>query len=489
MTKQELIALLKQYGLTDHKGLKRLGKKELIDLAMKLKVLSRETYRDYRPMAKQKEYHCSKSHIRLVLGGNRSGKTVSSFHDVMWQLLGDYPDWYPEELKLPTPVYTRWIATDFKYGVGAVFQPYFDRLVPRSLIKRIVKTQQGILSKVFFKNGSILDMMTNEQDIEEFEGWSGHRLHIDEPCSRSRYIASKRGLIDYAGKVSFSLTPLSEPWIYDELYENPDNEDIFVATFQTRENSHIPADEIDKFEKSLTDDEKEARLHGKFVHLTGSVYKEFNREVHVVDHVEVQPNWRVVHILDPHDRKPHANLWAAIDEFNNYYIIDELETHGTLPELAQKIKTSEFGKRVTLRIMDPNKAKAPAKVGAKGSLVSEMGQLGLSFYTNVNDKLDVGHLAVKKRLYYDKKKSVGVGNRPTLYFHKRCRKTISSMVRYIWDDNRNPESKGLKEKPKDVYKDFPDCIRYLVMANPSYEVPQPLIQERPKSYTGYGGME
>lgn len=485
MTKKELIDLLAEQGLLDVNNLKYLGKKELIDLAMKLKVLVRKSIRDYVPMDKQMKYHCSPSHIRLVLGGNRSGKTVSSFHDVMYQLTGDYPEWYPDELKLPLPVYSRWIATDFKYGIGAVFQIYFDTLIPNSCLKRKVKTQQGIISKVFFNNGSILDLMTNEQDIEEFEGWAGHRLHIDEPCSRSRYIASKRGLIDYGGKVSLSLTPLSEPWIYDELYENPDNEDIFVTVFEMRENKHISVVEIDKFEKSLTDDEKEARLYGKFVHLTGSVYKEFDRAIHVIENIKVEPHWRIVHILDPHDRKPHANLWAAIDEFNNYYIIDELESTGTLFELNQKIRIQEFKRMVTLRIMDPNKAMSPPKVGAKGSIKSELGLMGLHFYTNVNDKLDVGHLAVKRRLYYDKTKPVGIGNRPTLYIDKKCVKTIRSMTRYIWADNKNPESMGVKEKPKDIFKDLPDCIRYLCVADPVWEDQNEYVQERPKSVTGY----
>lgn len=453
----------------DLDSLEDLPQAELIQLAIKLKALQKKTYKDYVPFPLQREFHVNPCATRLILGGNRSGKTISSFHDVMWQLLGDYPAWYPEALKIFPPVYSRWVATDFKKGVGGVFQPYMDALIPRKLVKRIQKTQYGVYEKIFFENGSILDIMTHEQDIEVFEGWSGHRAHFDEPPPRDRYIATKRGLIDYGGKSSFSLTPLKEPWIFDELHEKADGIRIFSIGIDIRDNPHLKEEEIKEFEASLTDDEKEARLHGKFVHLVGVIYKEFDRKVHIVPPFEIPQDWKIIQVLDPHDRKPHACGWYAVNPHDDVYCFDELEVNGTIPELANAIRIKEGERPAHYRIIDPNKGKAPAQIGQKGDLILELGKEGLRYNGYVNDDLVEGHLAVKRYLHYDKSKEISIQNRPKLFFTSNCVKHIHGFTHYIWDDHKvGASSRSVKEKPKDLAKDFPDLVRYCIMSRPRY---------------------
>jgi len=444
--------------------LDNLSDAQLTELAESVELLRTKTFKDYVPMPHQREFHVSPAHIRLLIGGNRSGKTCAAFHDVMWELTGEYPDWYPTELRLVPPVYTRWIATDFKNGVGAVFQPYFDQLLPKSHIARVVKTQQGILQKAFFKNGSVLDILTDEQDLAVFEGWHGHRLHIDEPCARDRYIASARGLIDYSGRVSFSLTPLKEPWIYDELYEKADGKNIFQVTVSMRENKYLPSAEIDLFEQGLTDDEKEARMHGKFMHLSGLVYKEFDRRLHVIEPFGIPRNWRRVCVLDPHDRKPHAVIWAAVDPFDVLYVYEDMECGGTVQELSNAIKKREGRNQIHLRIIDPNKGKAPSAMGKSGKLTDEFVRYGLHFWAGCNDDLVEGHLEVKRYL-----KAGGNNNRPQIFFFNNCAQAIKGMTHYVWDDHKTGIQKDVKEKPKDLYKDFPDLVRYLCVSKPTYK--------------------
>lgn len=465
--------------------LDNLSERELKALAESLSRLSQKSFLDYKPTPYQKEFHLSPAKTRLIIGGNRSGKTISSFHDVIWELTGCYPDWYPENLKTPPPVYTRWIATDFKQGVGGVFQPYFDELVPSSFIRKVVKTQQGIVSKVFFKNGSILEILTDEQDLGVFEGWHGHRVHIDEPCARQRYIASIRGLIDYGGRVSFSLTPLKEPWIFDELYDKADGINIFAKTVSTTDNPHLSKADIEEFERSLNDDEKEARIHGKFIHLSGLVYKEFDKSIHVVKNFEIPFDWKRIHVLDPHDRKPHALIWAAVDPFDNLYVYDELEVNGTLKELATIILAKENKTKIDLRIIDPNKGKSPSEIGKAGKITDELARNKVYYWAGVNDDITEGHFAVKDYLKWDRTKPKSSSNRPKLYVMDNCVKTINGFTHYVWDDFRDVESKDKKEKPKDIYKDFPDLIRYLCISQPKYKSLKLYTRGKSSSVTGY----
>jgi hypothetical protein len=462
-----------------------LPREDLVTIANQLKALKNKTFLDYIPQEYQKRYHLAKTPVKMIIGGNRSGKTISAFHEVLWQLTGKYPEWYPIDLMLETPVYVRWIATDFKNGIGSVFQPYFDRLVPSKFYKRIVKTQQGVLNKVFFDNGSILDLMTDEQDVSEFEGWSGQRLHIDEPCSRDRYIASKRGLIDYSGQASFSLTPLSEPWIYDELYTHADGINIFQVTVDMRENKFLKQEEIAEFEKALTDDEKEARIHGRFMHLSGVVYKEFNKDIHIVKDFEIPDNWKRLHVLDPHDRKPHANIWLAVDPYDNLYLHNEADITGTIEELSRRVKAIEGFKKADLRIIDPNKGHAPSRPGDKGDLIDEFAKYGLRFYGDVCDDIVEGHLAVKKYLMYDKTQPISIMNAPKLHIFESCKLSIKGMTHYIWDEHKDKDKHDQKEKPRDQHKDYPDCIRYAIMAKPKFKRPRPFVGTSDSNCTGY----
>jgi hypothetical protein len=56
----------------------------------------------------------------------------------------------------------------------------------------------------------------------------------------------------------------------------------------------------------------------------------------------------------------------------------------------------------------------------------------------------------------------------------------------MWDDFRDKDGRSLKEAPKDKYKDFPDLIRYLCMAQPRYSKPIINIKSGKKNkHTGY----
>ena len=125
---------------------------------------------------------------------------------------------------------------------------------------------------------------------------------------------------------------------------------------------------------------------------------------------------------------------------------------------------------VTFRIIDPNKGKAPSGVGVDGTLYQEFEKHGMYFYPYVNDDITSGHMMVAKYLHYDKSKPIDrIGNSPKLFFMDNCNLAIRGMTHYVWDEYRNKDSKDPKEKPKDKFKDAPDCVRYLCMVEPKYK--------------------
>ena len=55
----------------------------------------------YEPHAKQRLFHTSDCPTRAIFGGNRSGKTHAGGMEFLFHITGLYPDWYPQEMKLP----------------------------------------------------------------------------------------------------------------------------------------------------------------------------------------------------------------------------------------------------------------------------------------------------------------------------------------------------------------------------------------------------
>ncbi len=451
---------------------------ELREMYDRLERLKKQVDTLYVPHEKQKMFHVAPNKIRAVFGGNRSGKTEMGCNEARFHATGEYPEWYPESLRWNFPTRGRIIVTDYKKGAGEVLEPKLKKWFGDKITK--IERSMGNISKVYVQHitGGIstFDVMTHEQDTMQFEGWSGHWVWCDEPPPRDKYIASIRGLVDYDGRLWITATPISEPWLYDEIILNEAREAWHIAV-SIYDNPYLSKKAIQEFEVSLTPEEKEARISGKFLHLSGRIYKELDTNVHLIDSLpKGHENWPTFFVLDPADRRPHHGVWAKVDPFGTLYIYDELVYAGTIKLTAREILIRErvehrISPENIIRIIDPNKGKTPDLYTGL-QLKQNFGMNGVYFMqTDVNDDLAIGHLAVKERLLWDKSKPLSEVNHPKIYFVRgKTRECIKQLLSYVWDEWKGSLRGGRaeKEKPKDINKDMPDCIRYLCVYNPGY---------------------
>lgn len=470
---------------------------QLDELLAKLEEAEKLSKSLYIPHAKQKQFHCATNKIRAVFGGNRSGKSEMGVNEAKFHSTGKYPEWYPEESRFSGPTRGRVVVTDYKKGAGEVLVPKIEQWFEEG---DIIKTEKsmGNISKVFIRHitggTSTFDVMTHEQDTNQFEGWSGHWVWFDEPPPRDKYIACLRGTVDFDGRMFITATPITEPWLYDEIILNTERKAWHIAV-SIYDNPFISKAAIKEFEVSLTDEEKEARIHGKFLHLTGRIYGELDTNIHLIDKLpDSSYSWPTYFVLDPADRRPHHGIWARVDPMGTLYVVDELVYKGTIKDTSEEIKMRErtWGVRSdeVIRILDPNKGQTPSNVTGL-LLVNEFASHGIYFTTNVNDDLATGHLAVKERLSFDKTKEFSTTNCPKLFFvRERTRECIRQLLSYVWDSwrGRSQDQRSEKEVPKDINKDFPDTVRYLVMSNPIYlsNEDEPRTSFRTGGITGYG---
>lgn len=381
------------------------------------------------------------------------------------------------------PIKGRVVAKDFLKGVGEVIVPFFEEWLDMELVQRKLRNPMSIPIKWWLKNGSVFDILTHEQSTEQFEGWKGHIAWFDEPPPRDKYVATLRGLVDFQGRNWMTLTPLTQPWIYDDIYTATDP-NISVVTTDIRDNTHLSEQAIAQFESSLTEEEKEARIHGRFLHLSGLVYKEFDPNVHVVTHVPIKDNWTRYCAIDPHERKATAVLWLAVDEKDNHWIYDELSLKDMDIEqiaMAIKVQEGEFGKP-RVRLIDPHADKDNVVAGGF-NFRKELMRHGI-FCERGNSDTMLGKARIRQALT-PRYSSVLKRNVPQLRISHLCRNVIHEFQHYIWDDyKRNKDEYGLKETVKKKNDDFMDALRYIYNFGPRHFQPEDEQEEVEMTFKG-----
>lgn len=334
----------------------------------------------YQPHIKQDRFHRAGAFKhRFWESGNRGGKSTGGVaEDCAW-LRGERL-WYAKtdparKVGIPDhPVKGLVITTDWD-KVDEIFtsqrgtQGKLWQYLPRGFVRSTRRNHSGAIELVECSNGSQLrfdtvkSWLTNPQGSESSD-WDF--IHIDEPCPEGQYKAQARGLIDRNGKDWFTLTPLTEPWIHDMFFPDRslkldffEHENKWAQRTSTYDNPYLTAEAIADYESTLSDDEKQCRLLGIPLELSGLVFKEFDWETHVLSEVPYQwanyndppLSYTLMYAIDPHPQTPHHVLFLAVAPTGEMFLYDELYVHCTIEELSAKINA-----RMTVRVRDEKTA-------------------------------------------------------------------------------------------------------------------------------------
>lgn len=225
----------------------------------------------------QLEFHESNAIGRLLVGSNRSGKTVGGIVEDCWWLTGRHPyQRVPEP-----PVKGRVITVDFDYGAAQIIEPQLAQWLPPSeLINGSWEDSYNRRRHLLrLANGSELEIKAHGQALESFAGVPRHFLHVDEECPRTIFIESKTRLIDYNGKFWLTLTPVEGlTWVYKDLVEG-DPKNVKVFRILLSDNKFITPEAVATLEEDLDEEEREIRIAGKFVPRGGLVFKKDRKSV------------------------------------------------------------------------------------------------------------------------------------------------------------------------------------------------------------------
>jgi phage terminase large subunit-like protein len=433
-----------------------------------------------------KEIALGNNFITIFSAANGTGKTTLLANVLGACIFGcsDNPYFnYPFFNNYPFIKSARIISTPKEVEEIGTIQKEIKRWWPKDKYASYKKGKQ--YESEFIAGEWIIDCLTYEQDVTQFEGANLSLILFNEPPPLKILYASiarlRRG-----GKIIIFMTPLDTGGeIIEDLAEKEsviiDGEeigkvgivyaDIESACIEHGIRGYLEHKNIVQMINFYDPEERDARAKGKPVHLTGRIYPEFiAEEPHVVGDFLIPDDWARINILDPHDAIPFAITWAAIDKTGQIWVYGEFpfedlekiqSTNLTIPDYARVIRELEGRNKMKLRLIDPYYGNQRYSNTGK-TIKQELGDFGLDYEDGDTSGIDLGHKKVREYLRYAKDKPVSALNHSRLHVFKSCRNHWRSLLRYKRKLLKSGEVKD-RLMIDETYKHFCDNLRHLLM--------------------------
>lgn len=441
----------------------------------------------------QVTFHTSGARGKLFIGGNRSGKTVGGACEAVWWLTGTHP----YRRTPPPPVRGRCVTVDIIEGLEKIVKPEIARWMPKSEL--VNGSWEDSYSKEYrtltLANGSTLEFLTYEQDVEKHAGTSRHFIWFDEEPPKDIYVENMLRLLDTGGSWWITMTPVEGmTWVYDDVYIKARTDpNLKVIEVDTTMNPHLNPGDIDIVMSGLSEDEKKARIHGRFVQRGGLIYKTFGKSniVKPIIPLELdQKEWLHFAGMDHGLNNPTAWLWGACDREGRVVIYDEHYQSGlVVSEHARIVHERNKDHRLipSYNVGDPSIRNTDPITGT--SVLIEYIDNGIPIVLGNND-VKAGIDSVAKRF--------GEENNPRLprrlFITRNCTNLLWELARYrwaTWATKKMDFEKNKKEEPNKKDDHACDALRYMIASRPLVEdgsIPEPSIPLGAKTGVDpYGG--
>ena len=324
----------------------------------------------YRPNPNQEKIHQTKASEVLVIGGNRSGKSLCTFVEDARAVTGQDPyGKYPEKDGILVIVGKDWkhigltvvpylfragafkIIKDEKSGDWRAFDPVADdarrseaKPAPPLIPPRMIKSTSWVLKSANYMqccklhNGWEIHFFSSEG--EPVQGFQCNRVHIDEDINNENWVPELLArIVDRKGVFTWSAMPHSTNNALLGLKERADSseealgEDSSIRQFQLRflDNPYLDEEEKRKsIERwaAVGEDVLRMRAEGDFITDSILVYPNFDMRIHQFPREElpngmIPHNWTRYAVVDPGHAvtavlfiavPPDESMWLAYDQ-------------------------------------------------------------------------------------------------------------------------------------------------------------------------------
>ena len=414
---------------------------------------------NYRQQELLDAIYSGKHRAYTFTGGNRIGKT-SIWASIVPCLCAGKWLWNGEKIEFKSPKSRRSrkiriVGQDWEKHIKTVVIPALKEWWPKNRPVDIKKNNVGI--EAFWKDVatlSTIEIMSNRQESDLFEGWDGDCVIYDEPPKRDVRIACARGLIDRGGIELFCMTLLKEAWVHQEVINKMDefgrpDKSVFSVNAVMSDNVGfgITQKDVEHFASMLTEDEVDARINGIPSYMSGLVLPQFKRRKHLVDRFQIPADWIVDVAIDVHPRERQAVLFQATSPRNDKYLCLEIWDNGDGDwlgaEIVRAINTNAF--RVGRIIIDPlSKADQNNENTVYGKIERILLQHG-HILEVASKRKDDGILSIKTHLE-------GPNKQPSLFIFNDLIRTIFEIEGWMWDEETQKAAKVNDHMMENLYR-------------------------------------
>ena len=480
---------------SDLQNLTRQELNELLALTSQWALPKETKFSVYVPNPILKLFHASEAKTRGVFGGNRSGKTFALVIEAAMQFTGRVPKSLEGLIpphRLDPSRRLRLCTVDYPNNFTKVIWPYIATLIHPDDIADVSR-DSGRIRAITNKKGGFIEFMMYESEVSKFQGSSRHAILYDEEPPEEIRDENLMRLVDTDGEEMFAMTPINEanygcssPWVFDKLFSmahrvtelergefisttNPEGdintECFFANIFDNQAISPVAAERIlSKF----GDEERLVRQSGKFLFLSGLVYKEFNEKHHLIEPFDDwyrgshKDDYTLYIAIDPHPRTPHNALFICARRDGLLFVVDELFTRTTgAKELVEFIQAKQMGKTANVILIDPLALTPDPSTGS--CLAWDLAEAGL-VPVPIEATKDKARGIIKVREALSDKH---------IFVNRELKNFRYEITHYVWDNwtKSTAGKKGEKQKPIDRADHAMENLYRLMLLDPRWVPP------------------
>ncbi|MCB9895877.1 MAG: hypothetical protein H6839_15630 [Planctomycetes bacterium] len=389
---------------------------------------------DYHPHMGQLAFHDSDARFKVLIAGARFGKSLAAARDVMRDILsGESRGWLVAPTYELTRPEFRYIRDDllsrFHGNVAeSGYPPSLNTSWGAEITCLSAHTPQGLL-------GDEIDWLVLCE-----------AAHIQRDAFE-RFLRAR--LATRTGRLIVPTTPHGHNWIH-ELYQRGLSSNPGWRSFQyaTWDNPGIAPAEIESARRDLPDDTFDEQYGGAFTSPAGRVYREYQRGLHVVEHLAPPDGALIFKAIDFGYNSPFACLWGAFDRDGRLLILREHYRNNLALSLHAEV----------IRAVDAEYEDAGCEIGPgfadpSGALERKTLRDEGVHTLPADNRVSGGIEIVRRRLL-----KAGDG-RPRLLIDAGCTNLLREIDGYCWTET----SKG-DRLPHGAEDHALDALRYLCVA-------------------------
>lgn len=436
---------------------------------------------DYRPHAKQYAFHQSGKRFLVAAAGVRGGKTYSATVEFLRRI---YKDLAAGKGKPPAGVGRRrqprllyWVIAPTT-SLSIHVHRYISQCLPNELIERQYE------DAIWLKPDILIEFKTAERP-ERLVGASVNGMLVDEACrvKGDTWRGSLRGrLADTVGWAIFVSSPLGgrNNWVYQELVAKADQDDTIGAFhWTTVDNTQVPGllAEAELAQRTMAAAWYRREFLASWDSFGGSVYEEFNDDIHVVSESAFRLAWRLPNRVHDQDLRGLCTRIVAGVDFG-FTSAGAIIVVGQLRDSAHVVLEESYA---------PSR---PVTGSAATTWVSEAKRLmtrwGVSMFScdpsrpdaindmlvnsipavGANNDIHLGIRRVAESLHVDP-----LTKRPGMFILSDCKNVVREMRDYQWKATK--DQSGFAETPADGQSDHGlDGMRYAMIEHRPYASPK-----------------